>query len=80
MFIEHIATTLVSEVCNEEDRDRLLQRLHSTAQSLEAFLRDEWISAEPTPRSIPLLEVDTTLNEEASAGSSTIAETDEDTA
>jgi hypothetical protein len=43
LYVEHIATTLVVEVHNDEDRERLLSKLHETATTLEQLLRDEFV-------------------------------------
>jgi hypothetical protein len=43
LYVEHIATTLVVEVHNDEDRERLLSKLHETAATLEQLLRDEFV-------------------------------------
>lgn len=43
LYVEHIATTLVVEVHNDDDRNRLLSKLHETAATLEQLLRDEFV-------------------------------------
>jgi hypothetical protein len=46
-FVEHVGATLINDVHHDEDRDRLLARLQSTADTLELFLRDDFQLNEP---------------------------------
>jgi hypothetical protein len=41
IFLEHVSTTLVVEVHNDEDRERLLAALKHAAEKVDQLLRDE---------------------------------------
>jgi hypothetical protein len=79
MYLEHVATTLVVEIHNDEDRERLLAKLRYTAVTLELFLRDESVPERPATAASLLPESDAGSNDEPpTAAGVTTTSTDEE--
>jgi hypothetical protein len=81
LYLEHVATTLVVEIHNNEDRERLLAKLQHTAVMLDLFLRDESVPERPSTAAILLSENVTGSNDEppTAAGVTTTAAEEENT-
>ena len=63
IFLEHVSTTLVVEVHNDEDRERLLDALKHAAEKVDQFLRDDSLPERSITVANLLAETDEVVND-----------------